>query len=117
MVFADTPVARASWPIVNGRSIAIPPYVISLQREGTRSTRWKVKGKQAKKSPKLRTCMKYSGPEPGRPVEERWLEEKLCSVTLDFHFISTILESWKQKMLSLLSPPWRTKPGWPYSGC
>jgi hypothetical protein len=29
---------------------------------------------------------------------------------LQFFFISTILETWKQKMLSRLSPPWRTKP-------
>ena len=30
---------------------------------------------------------------------------------LDLHFISSILEAWKQKMPLLLLLPWRTKPG------
>jgi hypothetical protein len=49
MVFAGTPVACASWPTVNARSITVPPLYDVSEKKGTRSTRWKVKGKQAKK--------------------------------------------------------------------
>ena len=57
---------------------------------------------------------------PGTP-EFPWrkiqTETLLSPAMLDFHFISCILETWKQKMSLLLLPPWRTKPGWPCSGC